>query len=117
MVCSHDLQGWGRGSLGQHLSPSRADCLTACVLVTAARREWLERGLQRLAGFHSALLCADPASGRLVMQDIWHDPATLAASAAAAAAARAAVARSTPCVIRAVQEHVQVFSSVRMPRS
>jgi hypothetical protein len=51
------------------------------------------------------------------MQDIWHDPPTLAASAAAAAAARAAVARSAPCVIRAVQEHVQVFSSVRMPRS
>jgi quinol monooxygenase YgiN len=73
--------------------------------------------LAETAGFHSALLCADPASGRLVIQDIWHDPPTLAASAAAAAAARAAVARSTPCVIRAVQEYVQVFSSVRMPRS
>ena len=73
--------------------------------------------LAEMAGFHSALLCADPASGRLVAQEIWHDPPALAASAAAAAAARAAVARSAPCVIRAVQEHVQVFSSVRMPRS
>src|ERR1700722_18920652 len=45
--------------------------------------------LAEMAGFHSALLCADPASGGLVMQDIWHDPPTLAASAAAAAAARA----------------------------
>ena len=73
--------------------------------------------LAETAGFHSALLCADPASGRLVAQDIWHDPPTLEASAAAAAAARAAVARSAPCVIRAVQEYVQVFSSVRKPRS
>ena len=49
--------------------------------------------LAETAGFHSALLCADPASGRLIGQDIWHDPPTLEASAAAAAAARAAVAR------------------------
>jgi hypothetical protein len=70
-----------------------------------------------MAGFHSALLCADPASGRLVSQDIWHDPPALAASAAAAAAAMAALARSTPCAIRAVHEHVQVFSSARQPRS
>lgn len=73
--------------------------------------------LAEMAGFHSALLCADPASGRLVGQDIWHDPPALAASAAAAAAARAAVARSAPCAIRAVQEQVQVFSSARKPRS
>jgi hypothetical protein len=35
------------GSLGKHLSLCWADCLTACVPITAARREWLERGLQR----------------------------------------------------------------------
>jgi hypothetical protein len=73
--------------------------------------------LAETPGFHSALLCADPASGRLVGQDIWHDPPALAASAAVAAAARAAVARSAPCAIRAVQEQVQVFSSARKPRS
>ena len=49
--------------------------------------------LAETPGFHSALLCADPASGRLIGQDIWHDPPALAASAGAAAAARAAVAR------------------------
>ena len=73
--------------------------------------------LAETPGFHSALLCADPASGRLIGQDIWHDPPALTASAGAAAAARAAVARSAPCAIRAVQEQVQVFSSARKPRS
>lgn len=73
--------------------------------------------LAETPGFHSALLCADPVSGRLVSQDIWHDRRALAASASAAAAARAAVARSADCAIRGVQEHVEVFSSVRKPRS
>ena len=72
--------------------------------------------LAETADFHSALLRADPASGRLVSQDIWHDPRTLAASAAAADAARAAVARGAPCAIRAVREYVQVFSSACRPR-
>ena len=75
--------------------------------------------LAETTGFHSALLCADPASGRLVSQDIWHDLPALAASAAAAraAVARARRARSAPCAMRAVQEYVQVFSSARRPRS
>jgi quinol monooxygenase YgiN len=73
--------------------------------------------LAETPGFHSALLCADPDSGRLISQDIWHDPGALAASASAAAAARAAVARSTGCAVGGVQEHVQVFSSARKPRS
>jgi quinol monooxygenase YgiN len=73
--------------------------------------------LAETPGFHGALLCADPVSGRLVSQDIWHDPRALAASTSAAAAARTAVTRDADCAIRGVQEHVQVFSSVRKPRS
>lgn len=72
--------------------------------------------LAETPGFHGALLCADPVSGRLVSQDIWHDRPALVAAAAAATAARAAVARNAPCTIRTVQEQLQVFSSVRKPR-
>jgi hypothetical protein len=73
--------------------------------------------LAETPGFHGALLCADRASGRLISQDIWHDRPALDAAATVVAAARTAVARSAPCTIRSVQEHLQVFSSARKPRS
>jgi hypothetical protein len=106
----------GRGGEGVRLT--RLDAKPAVVdNVIEVYGDTFVPWLAELPGFHSALLCADPVSGRLVSQDIWRDPQVLAASASAAAAARVAVARSADCTIGSVQEHVQVFSSARKPRS
>jgi hypothetical protein len=61
----------------------------------------------------SARLFADPTSGHLTAEDVWEDPHALAGSRSAAAVAR--VDAATDCAIRAVEEYVQVFSSVRKP--
>lgn len=68
--------------------------------------------LAETAGFRSALLFADPASGRLISEIVWQDPHALAASPSAAAVVRAAV-DPAKCVIRAVEEYNLVFSSAR----
>ncbi|HTP16304.1 MAG TPA: hypothetical protein VMK13_10760 [Streptosporangiaceae bacterium] len=69
--------------------------------------------LAETPGFHSALLFADPASGHLISEDVWMDPQALAASRSAAAVARVDAVDAARCVIRAVEEYIQVFSSAR----
>jgi len=71
--------------------------------------------LAETAGFHSALLFADRASGHLISETVWRDPQALAASRSAAAVVRAEAVSATNCVIRAVEEYLQVFSSARKP--
>jgi heme-degrading monooxygenase HmoA len=71
--------------------------------------------LAETAGFHSALLFADPASGHLISETVWRDRQALAASGSAAAVVRAEAIAATNCVIRAVEEYIQVFSSARKP--
>jgi quinol monooxygenase YgiN len=71
--------------------------------------------LAETAGFHSALLLTDPPSGHLISETVWHDPQTLAASRDAAAVARVETVSATNCMIRAVEEYIQVFSSARKP--
>jgi quinol monooxygenase YgiN len=70
--------------------------------------------LAESAGFRSARLVADPTSGHLISEDVWQDPHALAGSRSAATVARVDAA-ATDCAIRAVEEYVQVFSSVRKP--
>jgi quinol monooxygenase YgiN len=71
--------------------------------------------LAETPGFRSALLFADRASGHLISEDIWQDPDALAASRSAAAVARVDAVAATDCLIRAVEEYVQIFSSARKP--
>ena len=71
--------------------------------------------LAETVGFHSALLFADPASGHLISETVWHDQQALAASREAAALARVEIVNAANCVIRAVEEYTQVFSSAREP--
>lgn len=71
--------------------------------------------LAETAGFHSALLFADPSSGHLISETVWQDPQALVASREAAAMARFETVNATNCVIRAVEEYLQVFSSARQP--
>jgi quinol monooxygenase YgiN len=73
--------------------------------------------LAETAGFHSALLFADPGSGRLISETVWRDAAALAASRSAAALVRVETVAAANCMIRAVEEYTQVFSSARKPRS
>jgi hypothetical protein len=111
-----EQDGPGRGGEGVRLTRMDAEP-SAVDDVIEVYGDTFVPWLAETPGFHGALLAADPASGRLVSQDIWHDRPALAAATGVVAAARAAVARSAPCTIRAVQEHLQVFSSVRKPRS
>jgi heme-degrading monooxygenase HmoA len=69
--------------------------------------------LAETAGFRGALLFADPASGHLISETVWRDPAALAASPSAAAVARAIGVDAADYVIRAVEEYILVFSSAR----
>ncbi len=69
--------------------------------------------LAEFGGFRGALLFADPASGHLISETVWQDPAALAASPGAAAVARFGGAGPAGCVIRAVEEYTLVFSSAR----
>jgi quinol monooxygenase YgiN len=71
--------------------------------------------LAETAGFHSALLFADPPSGHLISETVWHDAQALAASREAAALARTETVNAANCVIRVVEEYIQVFSSARKP--
>ena len=65
------------------------------------------------AGFCSALLFADRASGHLISETVWRDPQALAASRSTCAAIRADAVEATKCVIRTVEEYILVFSTVR----
>ncbi len=65
------------------------------------------------AGFCSALLFADRDSGHLISETVWQDPHALAASRSVCAAIRADAVEATKCVIRAVEEYILVFSTVR----
>jgi hypothetical protein len=69
--------------------------------------------LAETAGFRGALLFADPASGHLISETVWRDPAALAASPSAAAVARVGGGDPAQCVIQAVEEYILVFSSAR----
>ncbi len=69
--------------------------------------------LAETTGFRGALLFADPASGHLISETVWRDPAALAASPSAAAVARVGGVDPAQCVIRAVEEYTLVFSSAR----
>ncbi len=71
--------------------------------------------LAETAGFHSALLFADPPSGHLISETVWHDPQALTASREATAMAGSETVNATHGVIRAVEEYLQVFSSARLP--
>jgi hypothetical protein len=66
-------------------------------------------------GFRSALLFADPASGRLVSETVSRDAQTQAASPSAAAIIRANVLDEHDCKICAVEEYMLVYNSVRAP--
>ncbi len=69
--------------------------------------------LAETAGFCSALLFADRASGHLISETVWRDPHALAASRGACGAIRADAVEATKCVIRAVEEYILVFSTAR----
>jgi hypothetical protein len=66
-------------------------------------------------GFRSALLFADPASGRLVSETVSRDAQTQAASPSAAAIIRANVLEEHDCKICAVEDYMLVYNSVRAP--
>ena len=69
--------------------------------------------LAETAGFRSALLFADPASGHLISETVWRDPQARAASPSVAAVIRADVLDAANCLIRAVDDYSLVFSSTR----
>ena len=66
-------------------------------------------------GFCGALLFAAPASGRLISQTVWRDPAARAASPSLAEMIRAEVLDDEDCEILAVEDYSLVFSSARKP--
>jgi quinol monooxygenase YgiN len=66
-------------------------------------------------GFCSALLFADPASGRLISETVWRDARTHAASPSVAAIIRANVLDEDNCEIRPVEDYMLVYNSVRAP--
>lgn len=66
-------------------------------------------------GFCGALLFAAPASGRLISQTVWRDPAARAASPSLAEMIRAEVLDDEEYEILAVEDYSLVFSSARKP--
>jgi hypothetical protein len=66
-------------------------------------------------GFRDAQLFADPASGRLISETTWRDPAARAAAPSVAAIVRAEVPDEAAGEIRAVEDYVLVFSTAREP--
>ena len=66
-------------------------------------------------GFCSALLFADPASGRLISETVWRDAQTQAAGPSVAAIIRANVLDEDNCEIRAVEDYMLVYNWVRAP--
>jgi hypothetical protein len=67
--------------------------------------------LAQTPGFRGALLFADQASGHMISQTAWRDPQALAAAPAAVATVRAGAVGAGTCLIRAVEDHIVVFSS------
>jgi heme-degrading monooxygenase HmoA len=66
-------------------------------------------------GFCGALLFAAPASGRLISQTVWRDPAARTASPSVASVLRREVLAEEDCEIRGVEDYSLVFSSARKP--
>jgi heme-degrading monooxygenase HmoA len=66
-------------------------------------------------GFCGALLFAAPASGRLISQTVWRDPAARTASPSVASVLRREVLADEDCEIRGVEDYSLVFSSARKP--
>ena len=66
-------------------------------------------------GFCGALLFAAPASGRLISQTVWRDPAARAASPSLAEMIRAKVLDDEDYEVLAVEDYSLVFSSARKP--
>jgi hypothetical protein len=64
-------------------------------------------------GFCSALLFANPGSGRLISESAWQDRQARAASPSVAAVIRADLLEAADCRIGAVDDYRLVFSSVR----
>ena len=71
--------------------------------------------LAETRGFCSALLFADPASGRLISETVWQDARTQAAAPSVAAIVRDNVLDEDNCEIRAIEDYMLVCSSVRVP--
>ena len=71
--------------------------------------------LAETPGFCGALLLAAPASGRLISETVWRDPAARAASPGVAEMIRAEVLDDEDCEIRAVEDYRLVFNSARKP--
>jgi hypothetical protein len=71
--------------------------------------------LAEVPGFCGALLLAAPASGRLISETVWRDPAARAASPGVAEMIRAEVLDDKDCEIRAVEDCRLVFNSARKP--
>lgn len=71
--------------------------------------------LAETPGFCSALLFADPASGRLISGTVWRDPQTRAASPSVAPMIRANVLDEMNCQIHAAEDYSLVYNSVRVP--
>ena len=69
--------------------------------------------LAEIPGFCGALLFADPASGRLISQSLWHHARSRAAGPSTAAVLEADLLEAAHCVIRAVDDYTLVFSSAR----
>jgi hypothetical protein len=70
--------------------------------------------LAETPGFCGALLLAAPASGRLISETVWRDPATRAASPGVAEMILAEVL-DEGCDIRADEDYRLVFNSARKP--
>jgi hypothetical protein len=83
------------------------------VLVIEAFGDSAVPGLAETAGFRSALLFADPASGPLISETVWRDPQAGAASPSVGAVIRADALGAANCLIRAVEDDSLVFSSAR----
>ena len=93
---------------------SRFDC--APDSIDAILEEFRTTGVPTLmdqAGFCSAHVMIDRASGQGIVVTAWDDMAAMAASRSAIARLRAAVAEVTHLRIRSVEEYTLVFSSVR----
>jgi hypothetical protein len=69
--------------------------------------------LAETPGFRGALLFADPASGQLISQTLWHDAQARAASPSTAAIIQADLLEAAHCVIHAIDDYTLVVSSAR----
>jgi hypothetical protein len=106
------------------IKPVRPEDAIAPIGVKASRRSNVEDAvawyadtavplLADTSGFCAALLFADWATGRLISETVWQDPAALAASRSPATAGEAAAAEAINGVLGAATEYQLVFSSAR----